>query len=277
MILYPNCKINIGLRILNKRPDNYHNLETVCIPIGWTDILEVLPYHDISFSYQGLNIQGESEQNLCVKAVKLLQNDYAEQIKGAKIHLYKRIPMGAGLGGGSADAAYTLMAINQLYNLQLSIEQLGQYAQKLGSDTPLFLYNKPQFCYEKGDKTQILSLSVPYPIVVIYPDIHSNTSLAYQNIVYQNHEGKSLLKDITEIPVQQWKHHIHNDFELSIGQKHPQILELKDKMYHYGATYASMSGSGSAVYGIFEYSSNLRKVLQELPKSYLYHVQSYLC
>jgi len=277
MILYPNCKINIGLRILNKRPDNYHNLETVCIPIGWCDTLEVLPSNDISFSSQGLDIQGSAEQNLCVKAVKLLQNDYAEQVKGAKIHLYKRIPMGAGLGGGSADAAYTLMAINQLYNLQLSIEQLGQYAQKLGSDTLLFLYNKPQFCYEKGDKTQILSLSVPYPIVVIYPDIHSNTSLAYQNIVYQNHEGKSLLKDITEIPLQQWKEYIHNDFELSIGQKHPQILELKDKMYHYGATYASMSGSGSAVYGIFEYSSNLRKVLQELPKSYLYHVQSYLC
>lgn len=277
MILYPNCKINVGLRILNKRPDNYHNLETVCIPIGWCDTLEVLPSNDISFRSQGLDIQGDWEQNLCVKAVKLVQNDYPEQVRGAKIHLYKRIPMGAGLGGGSADAAYTLVAINQLYNLQLSTEQLAQYARKSGSDTPLFLYNKPQFCYQKGDKTQILSLSIPYPMVVIYPDIHSNTQLAYQNIVYQNHEGKSLLKDITEIPVQQWKHHIHNDFEYSVGNTYPQITELKEKLYHFGAVYASMSGSGSAVYGIFEHPYDLRKMLKELPDNYLYHVQSVMC
>lgn len=277
MILYPNCKINIGLRILHKRPDNYHNLETICIPIGWCDTVEVLPQNSLSFTYQGLPIQGNKEDNLCVKAVKILQKDYPNQVKGAKIHLHKRIPMGAGLGGGSADAAYILMAINQLYNLNLSIQALEYYAQQLGSDTPLFLHNKPQFCFEKGDKTQIITLSIPYPILVVYPDIHSNTQLAYQNIEYQNHENKSLLRDITEIPIQKWKDYIANDFESSVTKKYPQILELKTKMYHCGAIYASMSGSGSAVYGIFEQLLAINKMIKELPKHFLYHVQSFVC
>ncbi len=273
MILYPNCKINLGLRILNKRPDNYHNLETVCVPIGWCDILEIIPHNDIYFTAQGLPIQGDWEENLCVKALKLLQNDYPDKVKGAKIHLYKRIPMGAGLGGGSADAAYTLMAINQLYNLNLSKIKLEKYAQLLGSDTALFLYNSPQFCYERGEKTQCLSLSIPYPILVVYPDIHSDTKFAYQNLVYQNHEGKSLFNDVTQIPILQWRYYIHNDFEHSVGTLYPQILMLKEKMYHYGAIYASMSGSGSAVYGIFQDAYSLKKLVHELPDTFLYHVQ----
>lgn len=273
MILYPNCKINIGLRILNKRSDNYHNLETICLPVGWCDSLEILPYKGIVFSSSGLDIQGDWEQNLCVRAVRVLQENYPEQVKGAKIHLHKRIPMGAGLGGGSADAAYTLLAINQLYKLDLSKIKLEKYAQLLGSDTALFLYNTPQFCYEKGNKTQCISLSVPYPVLVVYPGLHSDTKLAYQNIVYQHHEGKSLLKDITDLPVQEWKNHIHNDFEYSVGQKYPEIIGVKEKMYHYGAVYASMSGSGSAVYGIFEQSSDIRKTIRELPAHFLYHVQ----
>jgi 4-diphosphocytidyl-2-C-methyl-D-erythritol kinase len=277
MIVYPNCKINLGLRILNKRSDNYHNIETVCLPVGWCDILEILPYNGIYFTSQGLHIQGDWEQNLCVKAVKLLQNDYPEKVKGANIHLHKRIPMGAGLGGGSADAAYTLMAINALYELNMSKVKLEKYAQVLGSDTALFLYNSPQFCYERGEKTQCIHLSLPYPVLVIYPAVHSDTKAAYQNINYQNYEGKSLLKDITEIPIEQWKTHIHNDFEYSVGRTYPQIVELKEKLYHYGAIYASMSGSGSAVYGIFEEAYSIKKVIRELPKHFLYHTQSFIC
>lgn len=277
MILYPNCKINIGLRILHKRPDNYHNIETVCIPIKWCDILEIFPSNTLSFTYEGLSIEGNIDKNLCVKAFKLLQNDYPEKVKGARIHLHKRIPMGAGLGGGSANAAYTLMALNQIYHLDLSIMKSEKYTQLLGSDTTLFLYNSPQFCYEKGEKTQCIDLSIPYPFIVIYPAIHSDTKQAYQNIDYQNHEGKSLLKDINEIPIEHWKTHIHNDFEPSVGQIYPLIPELKEKLYYYGAIYASMSGSGSAVYGIFEKADTLKKVIQDLPEHFLYHIQSSLC
>lgn len=276
MILYPNCKINIGLRILNKRPDNYHNLETICVPVGWCDILEIIPHNSLHFTSYGLPIKGDWEQNLCVKAFKLLQNDYPDKVKGAKIHLHKRIPMGAGLGGGSADAAYTLMAINELYHLKLNKIKLEKYAQLLGSDTPLFLYNSPQFCYEKGEKTQCISISVPYLLLIVYPAVHSDTKFAYQNLVYQNHEGKSLFNDITQIPIHKWKFHIHNDFEHSVGKLYPEILILKQKMYDYGALYASMSGSGSAVYGIFEDAYLLKKLIKELPAPFLYHVQSKL-
>ncbi|MCS7029247.1 MAG: 4-(cytidine 5'-diphospho)-2-C-methyl-D-erythritol kinase [Bacteroidia bacterium] len=273
MIVYPTCKINIGLRILEKRPDGYHNLETVCFPIGWTDILEITPHSEITLICQGLDIPVSASQNLCVKAVQCLQKDYPEQVKGAHIHLYKRIPMGAGLGGGSADAAYTLLALNRLYSLNLSLIKLQKYAEQLGSDVAFFLYRSPQFCYEKGQKMQCISLSIPYPILVIYPGVHSDTKLAYQNVIYQNHKGKSLWYDISSLPVSEWKNYIHNDFERSVGQVYPQILEIKEKMYYYQAIYASMSGSGSAVYGIFANVEGIKKLLQEIPKSYLYHVQ----
>lgn len=273
MIVYPNCKINIGLRILDKRSDGYHNIETICVPISWHDILEVLPCSELIFSYQGLTISGKSDQNLCVKAFQLLQKDYPQQVKGAYIHLHKRIPMGAGLGGGSADAAYALVALNKLYHLQLNTSDLLKYAQLLGSDVPLFLHNTAQFCYEKGEKTRSINLFIPYPIIVIYPAIYSDTRLAYQSIIYQNHEGKSLLNDITTLPIEKWREYIHNDFEVSVGKEYAQIIEVKNKMYAYGALYASMSGSGSAVYGIFQDLKSIKKIIREIPKEYLYHIQ----
>lgn len=253
MILFPNAKINIGLYITEKRPDGYHNLESIFVPIDWTDILEITPSQDFAFTSSGIPIPGKPESNLCIKAFQLLQEAF--HIPNVSIHLHKIIPMGAGLGGGSADAAFTLIGLRDLFNLSLSNEELIPFAQKLGSDCPFFLLNSPQFGTEKGDRLEPISLHLNGLFgLLVYPKINVSTQEAYSGVLPV--PAPNFLPTEISRPVQQWKEAIYNDFEKNIFPKYPLLSEVKDALYALGAIYSSMSGSGSTLFGIFEKEPN---------------------
>lgn len=256
MLAFPNCKINLGLSILNKREDGYHNIETIFYPVPLKDALEIIQSNEtdhIQFSSSGLDIDGDTENNLCIKAYQLLRKDFP-QIASVKIHLHKTIPMGAGLGGGSADAAFMLQLLNQQFSLNLSITQLISYALKLGSDCPFFILNTPCLGTGRGEilKEIVVDLSA-YQLILVNPGIHVNTGQAFKflNLNLENNDP-SFLKDIIRQPIVTWYQHLKNDFEEPVFKMYPVIKEIKESLYHMGATYASMSGSGSTVYGIFE-------------------------
>ena len=256
MLVFPNCKINLGLRILNKREDGYHNIETVFYPVPLKDVLEIIPFTDltpINFSSSGLVINGETENNLCIKAYQLLRTDFP-QIPAVKMHLHKAIPMGAGLGGGSADAAFTLQLINHQFNLNLSTTQLINYALQLGSDCAFFILNTP--CAGTGRGEILVQIAVDlsgHQLILVNPGIHVNTGQAFAALTL-NPENRNLpsLKDIIKQPIFTWQNHLKNDFEEPVFKLYPAIKEIKESLYKMGAVYASMSGSGSTVYGIFE-------------------------
>lgn len=249
MVVFPNAKINIGLNVVEKRPDGFHNIESIFYPIKELyDVLEVIPYNKLSFSSTGIEIPGKIETNLCVKAYQLLKTDF--NIPFVKIHLHKVIPIGAGLGGGSADAAFMLKALNELFGLNLSVAQLVNYAQQLGSDCAFFIANNPAYAFDKGDMLQNITLDLQkYRIKVQYPDIHIGTAEAYAGITPKKADVK--LTELIKKPISDWQKSIKNDFEGSIFPNHPSIKALKEKMILDGALYASMTGSGSAVYGFF--------------------------
>lgn len=253
MISYPGCKINIGLNVLQKRPDGFHAIESVFIPVPWHDALEIIPDNragaqGVQFTSSGLPVPGNTDDNLCVKAYHLLATDYA--LPPVKIHLHKVIPMGAGLGGGSSDGAHALMLINQLFNLKIKTPALKKYAAVLGSDCPFFIDNKPAFVYGRGEKMK--PVSVPLSglfLVIIHPGIHINTGTAYRMI-----QRKPYLKSLNGLgqwKLSTWKKWAGNDFEGYAFEQFPLIRKLKESLYTKGAIYASMSGSGSAVFGIF--------------------------
>lgn len=251
MVSFPPCKINLGLHITSKRSDGYHNLETCFYPVPWTDILEIIPSESFSFTRSGIDIAGDKNDNLCVKAFKLLQAEY--NLDPVKIHLHKVIPMGAGLGGGSSDGAYTLRILNQLFNLSISQEQLQQYAATLGSDCPFFTFDKSMLATGRGEVLSEVTLDLKdFFIVIIKPPVHVSTTEAYAGV-----KPSKPLVDIRTIietePITQWKNLLKNDFEESVFLKFPQIESIKKMLYKYGAVYASMSGSGSAVFGIFNH------------------------
>ena len=249
MIVFPNAKINLGLYITEKRSDGFHNLESIFYPVDWKDILEITPSKTLSFTSTGIDIPSSTSDNLCTQAYKLLQQDH--DIPPVDIHLHKMIPIGAGLGGGSADASFTLKALNELFKLELSNENLIIYAQQLGSDCAFFIENKATFAYEKGDHFKTLDLDLSsYWIKLINPNIHISTKEAYAG-VYPNTAGYNLT-ELTDMFIHEWKLYLQNDFEKSIFPNHPDIEEIKENLYHEGALYASMSGSGSTVYGIFQ-------------------------
>lgn len=249
MILFPNAKINIGLYVTEKRPDGFHNLESAFFPTNWTDILEITPQASFEFSSSGLPISGSVENNLCYKAYQLLKEAY--QIPGVHIHLHKIIPMGAGLGGGSSDAAFTLMGLRDLFELPLSNKDLIPYAQKLGSDCAFFLLNTPAFGTGKGDELSPIECSIQDKwMVLIYPKIAISTQEAYANIRVS--PAKNHLPEALKRPISEWKSSIHNDFEDSVFPKYPILKEIKEELYALGAIYASMSGSGSTLFGIFD-------------------------
>ncbi len=255
MIVFPNCKINLGLYILRKRTDGYHDLETIFYPLPLTDALEIIPLgpHERSssfpFSISGAELKGDPTSNLCVTAYKLLKKDFPNLPK-VKIHLHKTIPSGAGLGGGSADAAFTLQLLNKMFGLGISTEQLLKYANELGSDCPFFIINKPCYASGRGEILGEVQLDLSaYQIVVVNPGIHIDTGLAFLNITPAVPEKS--IKEIILLPPERWKDELHNDFEKLIFEKQPEIAELKDCLYSSGALYASMSGSGSTVFGIF--------------------------
>jgi len=254
MICFPTCKINLGLRITNKRADGFHALETVFFPISIKDALEIIIEPDtnaapISFTSSGLAINGDPSDNLCFKAYGLLKKDYPT-IPNIKMHLHKTIPMGAGLGGGSADGAFTLVALNQLFNLQLSVDKLMQYALTLGSDCPFFIINTPAFATGRGEILKPINLNLDgYSIVIVNPGIAISTKLAFSLITPKVPDTN--MEAIICEPVTLWKEKLINDFEQPIFNSFPELANIKETLYQKGAVYASMTGTGSTVYGIF--------------------------
>ena len=252
MITYPNAKINLGLNIVEKRPDGYHNLETVFYPINLQDALEVNDLEgegEYTLKISGTPIEGEPDNNLVVKAYRLFKKDFPN-MGSINIHMYKHIPTGAGLGGGSADAAFMLKLLNEKFKLNLSTEKLEEYAAILGADCAFFIQNKPVFASGIGNIFEEINLSLKgYYLVLVKPDIFVSTKDAFANIIPMkpNHS----LKEIIRMPVETWRATMKNDFEDSVFKKFPEIAAIKDKLYDMGAIYASMSGSGSCVFGIF--------------------------
>ncbi|MFM6954395.1 MAG: 4-(cytidine 5'-diphospho)-2-C-methyl-D-erythritol kinase [Sphingobacteriaceae bacterium] len=249
MICFPSAKINIGLQVVSRRADGYHNLESVFYPIAIKEALEVVESDELSFTSSGLVIPGTADSNLCLKAYRLLAADF--RLPPVHIHLHKHIPIGAGLGGGSADAAFFLHLMNDKFELGLSVEQLESYAGALGADCPFFIQNKPAFASGIGDQLQPISLDLSaYFLVLVTPDVHISTAEAYRGVkpaipTYSLHES-------IQKPVSEWKKFISNDFEKHLFEAYPQLRALKSSLYEAGAMYASMTGSGSSVYGIFE-------------------------
>lgn len=251
MIVFPNAKINIGLNIVEKRADGFHNIETVFYPIKLSDILEInISDTDFEFTNTGLIIEkGVAKNNLCFRAYNLLNQNHS--IKPVRIHLHKIIPSGAGLGGGSSDASFTLNAINTLQKVNLDYEELINYAGKLGSDCPFFIKNRQVYATGTGnifEETE-LNLSSTY-LVIVHPKIHVNTAKAYTSCTPKKPDKS--LKELIKTPIETWKNSIHNDFEESVFSLFPEIKRIKQELYNSGAIYASMSGSGSAVFGIFK-------------------------
>lgn len=248
MIVFPNAKINIGLNVVSKRTDGYHNLETIFYPLKLADALEIADSDETGLSFSGIPIDGSSEDNLILKAYRLLKKDY--HLPPVKFHLHKIIPFGAGLGGGSSDAAFTLKMLNEYFNLALSTEILENYASQIGADCPFFIQNKPVFATGIGNRFQSLEFDLSaYEIVVLKPGIAVNTADAYRNITPRIPEKS--LTELIKLPIETWKATIKNDFEKNVFSKYPEIAQLKEVLYELGAVYASMSGSGSAVFGIF--------------------------
>jgi 4-diphosphocytidyl-2-C-methyl-D-erythritol kinase len=261
MVAFPNAKINLGLYITGKRPDGYHNLETVFFPINLKDVLEIIESNEVEqviFSSSGLIVSGDIADNLCVKAYHLLKKDFPS-LPHIKMHLHKIIPMGAGMGGGSSDAAFTLLMLNEKFNLGISQEQLLKYALTLGSDCPFFIINKPCLAKGRGEQLTEIPLSLTaFHILIINPGIHVNTAMAFHDVKMHS-SSINLEIEITK-PVNIWRTSIHNDFETNVGNAHPEILAIKQKLYESGALYSSMSGSGSTVFGIFENKINTENI-----------------
>lgn len=272
MILYPNAKINIGLNVLEKREDGFHNLETLFYPVKGEDraadgsapehpldVLEIVESSSLQMQQYGIEYPGDPMDNLCVKAYNALKADF--DIPPVAIHLYKKIPVGAGLGGGSADAAFTLKGLNEMFSLGLSDEDMARYAATLGSDCAFFIYNRPMIGTGRGE---ILEHAEIYPmdkyeIRLVFPPYFVSTAAAYGGIVPRNKralagevfDSRPLVEMLRE-PVETWKGCVVNDFETTVFSKIPQLAPYKDELYAQGAVYASMSGSGSAFFGIFE-------------------------
>jgi 4-diphosphocytidyl-2-C-methyl-D-erythritol kinase len=257
LIVFPNCKINLGLQILDKRPDGFHNLSTVFYPLPLKDALEILPNstadQQVTFTSSGFAIDGDSSNNLCVKAYQLLQIKFP-QLPYVAIHLHKSIPMGAGLGGGSADASFTLTLLNKQFKLGLDAPTLWDLALELGSDCPFFIHNSPCLATGRGEIITPINLNLNgYSIIVINPGIHVNTAWAFKELSqYKALKVRPPLIDIIQSPIENWKNNLINDFELPIINTHPAIGEIKETLYQNGASYAAMSGSGSSVFGLFK-------------------------
>lgn len=291
MIVFPNCKINLGLQILNKREDGYHNLATVFYPLPLKDALEVVRRddgrwttddsktlsevegaagviersreNDIIFSSTGLPIAGDTANNLCVKAYHLLQKDFPS-LPPVLMHLHKAIPMGAGLGGGSADGAFALKLLNEKFQLGLTDAQLIGYALQLGSDCPFFILNKPCYATGRGEIMEEVELDLSaYKFAIVNPGIHVNTGWAFAQLNLSGRLERPDVKAIIQQPISTWKDQLINDFEEPVCKGHPEIANIKQQLYDAGAVYASMTGSGSTVFGIFDASKTFSLNLSE--------------
>jgi len=254
MIQFPNCKINLGLSILEKRTDGFHSLETVFYPVALKDCLEIVLYKDsknntVEFTSSGNPIPGDISGNLCIKAYHLLKKDFPH-ITAVKIHLHKIIPMGAGLGGGSSDGAFTLIMLNDLFELKLTQAQLINYAAQLGSDCPFFILNQAAHATGRGEILQPIDIDLSnYTFALIHPGVPISTAWAFQQI--KPGQKEKTIAAIIQAPIQTWKDHLINDFEKPVFGAHPNLQTIKNELYQQGAIYASLSGSGSTIFGIF--------------------------
>lgn len=267
MITFPNAKINLGLDIVEKRPDGYHNLETVFYPIPLCDILEITPATepdapDYTFKMYNAVFEGSDDDNLVIKAYKALAADH--KLPKVEISLYKHIPTGAGLGGGSADAAFALKMLNEIAGLGLTALQLRSYASRIGADCAFFIDNIPAYATGIGDILTPTQCSINgYHLVLVKPDIHVSTKDAYSLVTPQ--KPQEPLTGIAARPINEWKGAMKNDFEKSIFAKHPAMEKIKETLYSLGAVYASMSGSGSSFFGIFSEEQDIEKVKELFP------------
>jgi len=255
MVTFPGCKINLGLHILNRRPDGYHDLNTCFFPVPWTDILELIPSKEYAFALTGLTIPGSPDNNLVAKAYQMLRADF--DLAPVQVHLHKLVPMGAGLGGGSADAAHALRLLNTLFSLQIPPSKLSEYAQQLGSDCSFFLSGAPAMGSGKGEILEPAELPLNgYYAIILTPEIHLSTAEAYASV--KPKQPVENLRVTLKRPVTEWRKWLVNDFEVTVFPRFPQLAKLKEHCYIKGAVYASMSGSGSSVYALFD-----REVLPE--------------
>lgn len=249
MVKFPNAKINLGLNVIEKRGDGYHNIESVFYPVKIYDVLEIVKSDTLEFYYSGKKIKGNKENNLCHKAYTLIKEKY--EISPVSVYLKKIIPMGAGMGGGSSDGAYTLLLLNELFELEITNAELKQYALQLGSDCPFFIENKPAYVHGRGELCETINLNLEnYSFIFITTGIHISTAQAYQGITCKKPQI-NVKEIITREGIEHWKLYLKNDFETVAFKNYPCLMEVKNALYHTGAFYASMTGSGSAFYGIY--------------------------
>lgn len=251
MLRFPNCKINLGLYVTNRRADGYHDLETVFYPVPLCDALEVVPSAETAMHISGKTVAGDVTNNLVWKAYMLLKEAFPEQVKPLDIYLHKAIPMGAGMGGGSADGAFMLQLVNDFFELGLNKEQLAGKALLLGSDCPFFIYNTPQIAYGRGEQLSPVNIDLSsYSLQLVCSQVHISTAKAFAMITPQ--PAGYDLRQLENTPVIEWKNCIRNDFEAPVFAMHPELEKIKTTLYEAGAVYAAMSGSGSTIFGIFE-------------------------
>jgi 4-diphosphocytidyl-2-C-methyl-D-erythritol kinase len=266
MIQFPNAKINLGLNIVSKREDGFHDLETVFYPISLFDALEFIVHDSLEFQMEGIEIPGSNDDNLVLKAYHLLKKNFPS-LPNISIQLLKRIPTGAGLGGGSADASFMLMMLNKYFQLEISKIKIKEYALQLGSDCPYFIENTPCFALSRGEFLEPITLDLSqYYFVIVKPDIHISTAWAFSKI--EPNLPKKSCKVIVQQEISTWKYELLNDFEKPILDEFPEMLSIKNTLYKEGALYASMSGSGSSFFGIFEQEiSNKKEFESKFSKS----------
>ncbi len=258
MIVYPCAKINLGLRVIEKRNDGFHNLETLFFPTSLTDVLEVVEAQETTLRTYGLETGCPMAENLCIKAYEVLRKEFS--LPPVEVHLYKRIPVGAGLGGGSSDASFMIIALNKLFSLGLTTGRMAEIAAELGSDCPFFVYASEldveggEGIYGEGRGEKLSRLYVPQlrglKMVLEFPAVFVSTTEAYKGV--KPYKSKASLKDVLQQPVESWRNVLVNDFEKSVFEKYPLIKFCKEELYRKGALYASMSGSGSAIFGLFK-------------------------
>lgn len=262
MVSFAHCKINLGLRVVEKRKDGYHNIETCFYPVPWYDVLEIIPADTMSFTNTGIPISGIPEENLCLRAYHSLKDAF--NIPSVAFHLHKVLPMGAGLGGGSSDAAFTLKMLNDLFTLNQSATQLQQLAAQIGSDCSFFLQDAPMIGSERGDLLSPINVSLKGKyLVVVKPGIHVATAAAYKSVTPEQ-PNRSLKEILENVNIPDWKTLLKNDFESIVFKQYPAIKEIKEALYRHGASYACMSGSGSSVYGIFNSPVELKDSFKEM-------------
>ncbi len=265
MLTFSSSKINIGLNIINKRNDGYHDIETIFYPISFLkDAIEIIASSESadSFIFTGINIDGKAEDNLCIKTIKLLRKHYS--FPNITLYLYKNVPMGAGLGGGSANVACIINMVNEMFELDISEEKRRELASTLGSDCAFFVNPQPSFGEGRGEILSPINISLQgLRIVIVKPPIHVSTAMAYSSVTPM--QQQTSLKDILlNTKVENWKNQIHNDFEHTVFKLFPEIEKIKNDLYAKGAIYSQMSGSGSAVFGIFD-----KEIELDYPEDYL--------